>query len=56
MAKYYSLALYKIKEVKVAQETVQVIEKLVTEKESTELSIIYHFYKMKDLWKKGLFS
>jgi hypothetical protein len=56
MAKYYSVVLFRVKGVKVAAETVQIIERMVEKSENQELAINYFYYQMKDQWSMGLFS
>jgi hypothetical protein len=56
MAKYYSVVLFRVKGLKVAAETVQIIERMVEKAENQELAINYYYYQMKDQWSMGLFS
>ena len=56
MAKYYSVVLFRVRGVRVAAETVQIIEKMVENGDNQELAISYYYYQMKDQWSLGLFS
>ena len=58
MAKYYSVVLFKVRGVRVAPETVQIIERMVDNEAENhqELAINYYYYQMKDQWSMGLFS
>ena len=52
MAKYYSVVLFRVRGVRVAPETVQIIEKMVENavENHQELAINYYYYQMKDQW------
>jgi len=58
MAKYYSVVLFRVRGVRVAAETIQIIERMVENaaEEHQELAINYYYYQMKDQWSMGLFS
>ena len=56
MARYYTIALFKIKEVKVAEETQSIIQRLVGKQENQDLAITYYYYQMKEQWSLGHFS
>ena len=56
MALYYTLALFKIKDSRVAAETQAIILRLVDQNQYRALSILYLSLKLKNEWKLGNFN
>jgi hypothetical protein len=44
MSKYYTFALFKLKNVKVAEETISIIERMITQSDHKDLAVLYYSY------------